>query len=96
MVAINLNPDFGYVVMVGAAMSLHCMLQGFAVGSARKKFKVDYPDMGCGRFSAKLTDKEWEEFNNVQRYRSILRFIVIGQWRAEGTPRQVYYKLLTK
>lgn len=26
-----------------------------------------YPDMGCGRYSQKLTEKEWEDFNNAQR-----------------------------
>ncbi|OMJ13310.1 Microsomal glutathione S-transferase 3, partial [Smittium culicis] len=31
------------------------------------KYKVDYPDMGSGRFSAKLSDKEWAEFNNIMR-----------------------------
>ncbi|KAJ2017378.1 hypothetical protein GGI01_003008 [Coemansia sp. RSA 376] len=34
---------------------------------ARKKYKVAYPDNGGGRFSDKLSDKEWIEFNNIKR-----------------------------
>jgi hypothetical protein len=29
--------------------------------------KGGYPDMGSGRYSAKLSDEEWIKFNNYQR-----------------------------
>ena len=29
--------------------------------------KSGLPDMGCGRYSAKLSYKQWYEFNNAQR-----------------------------
>mmetsp|Transcript_6676 Transcript_6676/g.16848 ORF Transcript_6676/g.16848 Transcript_6676/m.16848 type:complete len:181 (-) Transcript_6676:132-674(-) len=29
--------------------------------------KGGYPDMGCGRFSSKLTYEQWFQFNNYQR-----------------------------
>lgn len=29
--------------------------------------KGGYPDMGCGRYAAKLSDEDWLLFNNAQR-----------------------------
>ena len=43
------------------------IIGGMYVGSARKKFGVKYPDMGDGRYAAKLTDDQWKEFANNQR-----------------------------
>ncbi|KAJ2891012.1 hypothetical protein IWW38_003818 [Coemansia aciculifera] len=34
---------------------------------ARKKYKVDYPDNGGGRFADKLSDEDWVVFNNIKR-----------------------------
>ena len=33
----------------------------------RDRCPVGYPDMGSGRFSAKLSDEQWYNFNNAQR-----------------------------
>ena len=33
----------------------------------RDRCPVGYPDMGNGRFSAKLSDEQWYSFNNAQR-----------------------------
>lgn len=67
MSAIIVAKDFGYVLLAAGAIALQCYLTGAGVGSARKKYKVDYPDTGCGRYSTKLSDKEWVEFNSVMR-----------------------------
>lgn len=33
----------------------------------RRKLNVPYPDMGCGRHASKLSDQDWETFNNCIR-----------------------------
>ncbi|KAJ1782666.1 Microsomal glutathione S-transferase 3 [Coemansia sp. RSA 2399] len=38
-----------------------------SVGAARKKYNVQYPDNGGGRYSDKLSDEDWEAFNNIKR-----------------------------
>ncbi|OMJ17328.1 Microsomal glutathione S-transferase 3 [Smittium culicis] len=48
-------------------MGFQCFVAGTKVADARKKYNVDYPDMGSGRFAAKLSDKDWTEFNNIMR-----------------------------
>jgi glutathione S-transferase len=48
-------------------MSVHFTMTGRHVIAARKKYKIEYPDMGCGRYAAKLSDKDWVSFNNAQR-----------------------------
>lgn len=41
---------------------------GGAYGAAaRRKYGIKYPDMGNGRYAQKLTDAQWEDFNNHQR-----------------------------
>ena len=60
-------PEFGYVVLTSAAMGFHCIAQGGAVGGLRKKYGIEYPDMGSGRYSTKLTDEQWFKFNCAQR-----------------------------
>ncbi|KAL7746227.1 Microsomal glutathione S-transferase 3 [Sorochytrium milnesiophthora] len=67
MPVLTLHPDYGYVILVATGMALHCVGQGFPVGKLRKEFKLDYPDMGSGRYAAKLTDQQWLQFNNAQR-----------------------------
>ncbi len=62
-----MNREYGWVMLT--CIGLHCQVayHGYAVGKARAKFGVKYPDMGNGRRSAHLTDKAWEEFNCVMR-----------------------------
>ena len=41
----NLPPSYGYVVLTAIASTLMTSFLGFQVGSARKRFKVQYPTM---------------------------------------------------
>ncbi len=62
-------------MLAASAIHVQYFLAGASIGSQRKKHGIKYPDMGNGRFSAKLkyfnisnfSDKDWEEFNNYQR-----------------------------
>ncbi|KAJ2367296.1 hypothetical protein IW150_005708 [Coemansia sp. RSA 2607] len=64
---IIIGANFGYCVLAAVGISLQCILTGHDVSSARKKYKVDYPDNGGGRFSDKLSDEDWLAFNNIKR-----------------------------
>ncbi|KAJ3361094.1 Microsomal glutathione S-transferase 3 [Allomyces javanicus] len=65
--AITLASDFGYVVLSLVALNLHYSTSSRYVMALRKKYGIQYPDMGNGRYSAKLTDAQWHEFNSAQR-----------------------------
>ncbi|KAK9760468.1 Microsomal glutathione S-transferase 3 [Basidiobolus ranarum] len=65
--SIVISADFAWSVLAAASMGIQLVVLGAGVGAARKKYKVDYPDMGCGRYAAKLSDEDWVAFNNVQR-----------------------------
>ncbi|KAJ1561098.1 hypothetical protein HK096_005997 [Nowakowskiella sp. JEL0078] len=67
MTSVSITSDFGYVILVAIGMAVQLQLTGSSVSSQRKKHGVKYPDMGSGRYAAKLNDKDWEEFNNYQR-----------------------------
>jgi len=45
MYLFKLDPVYGYVVLVAGLCYLLSFWQGFMVGGARKKYKVDYPAM---------------------------------------------------
>ncbi|KAI9225255.1 MAG: hypothetical protein DHS80DRAFT_26368 [Piptocephalis tieghemiana] len=64
---ISFQPEFAWSALTVAAMAIQCTGFGFAAGIQRKRFNVPYPDMGNGRHAAKLSDKDWETFNNYQR-----------------------------
>ncbi|KAJ1893679.1 Microsomal glutathione S-transferase 3 [Kickxella alabastrina] len=65
--AIIIGSNFGYCVLAAIGIALQCGFTGHAVVKARKKFKVDYPDNGSGRYAAKLTEEDWLKFNNIKR-----------------------------
>jgi glutathione S-transferase len=65
--SIEIAKDYAYVLVAATAISLQVIIIGFGVGGARKKHGVKYPDMGNGRYSAKLNDADWEDFNNHMR-----------------------------
>lgn len=67
MPVLTLHPEFGYVILAAATMSFQCMMEGIPISKLRKKYGINYPDMGNGRYAAKLTDDQWKEFNNAQR-----------------------------
>jgi len=58
MVAIEVPPEFGYVILVAVASIIMIMWKGMRVGAARKKFDVPYPNM--------YSDKD-PVFNCIQR-----------------------------
>ena len=58
MVSIEINPDFGYVVLAASGAFVLNMWQSFRIGGARKRFGVKYPDM--------YSDKH-PQFNCYQR-----------------------------
>lgn len=66
-ISITLDVNYCWVILSSAVIALQVVLTGFAIGGLRKKLNVPYPDMGNGRFAAKLEDKDWETFNNYQR-----------------------------
>lgn len=67
--------------MVAAMMAVQVLLQGFSIGSIRRKLfteeffkknfpnhkyaKGGYPDMGNGRYSAKLSIEDWQKLVNI-------------------------------
>ena len=53
--------------MTASAIAFHVVFTGSYAAAARTKYKIEYPDMGSGRYSAKLTDEQWKDFNNAQR-----------------------------
>ncbi|KAJ3127662.1 hypothetical protein HK098_006007 [Nowakowskiella sp. JEL0407] len=65
--SIQLSPEYAYVLLTSLAINLQCTLTGSQIGGLRRKLGVKYPDMGSGRYAAKLNDKDWENFNNYQR-----------------------------
>ncbi|KAJ2728475.1 hypothetical protein H4R23_003639, partial [Coemansia sp. Cherry 401B] len=59
--------NFGYTVLAAAGITLQCFVAGLSVVGARKKYNVQYPDNGGGRYADKLSDEDWVAFNNVKR-----------------------------
>ncbi|KAI9593102.1 hypothetical protein BDF19DRAFT_449496 [Syncephalis fuscata] len=59
--------EFAYVALAAASTIFVYVGLGFSVGIARKKYKVQYPDMGSGIYAQKLSEKDWIAFNNVMR-----------------------------
>ncbi|OMH85368.1 Microsomal glutathione S-transferase 3 [Zancudomyces culisetae] len=64
---VDVYGDYKYNILAAAAMFLQCHIAGIKCYRARLRYKVDYPDMGSGRYSDKLSDKEWVEFNSIIR-----------------------------
>lgn len=67
LLAIGLSRDYAWVILSSATIAMQVVFTGFGVGKLRKSLNVPYPDMGNGRFAAKLNDEDWEKFNNYQR-----------------------------
>ncbi|KAJ2739439.1 hypothetical protein GGI20_006107 [Coemansia sp. BCRC 34301] len=65
--AIVIGANFGYCVLAAVGITAQCFLSGISVTLARKKYKVDYPDNGGGRYADKLSDEDWVTFNNIKR-----------------------------
>lgn len=67
MVALEIKPEFGYVLGVAAASYLvHTFYMGFGVGAARKKFGIKYPHMYADKDNCS-DEKARNTFNCVQR-----------------------------
>ncbi|KAI9220384.1 hypothetical protein BC828DRAFT_383669 [Blastocladiella britannica] len=64
---INAKPEFAYVVLGVLGILVHYTRTSLLCNDARKRYNVPYPDMGSGIFAAKLSEKDWIAFNNVQR-----------------------------
>ncbi|KAJ3123450.1 hypothetical protein HK098_001890 [Nowakowskiella sp. JEL0407] len=64
---VNVNVLKNNVILSSLAINLQCTLTGSQMAGVREKFDVKYPDMGQGRYTSKLNDKDWETFNNYQR-----------------------------
>ncbi|KAI8801393.1 hypothetical protein BJ742DRAFT_31044 [Cladochytrium replicatum] len=62
-----ISKDYAYVLLSAVAMSFQITLVGAWPGKFRRQFGLEYPDMGNGRHSGKLTDDQWKIFNNAQR-----------------------------
>ncbi|KAJ2516089.1 hypothetical protein H4217_004798 [Coemansia sp. RSA 1939] len=65
--AIVIGSNFGYTVLAAVGITLQCLATAMSVTSARKKYNVNYPDNGGGRYSDKLSDEDWVAFNNIKR-----------------------------
>ncbi|PVZ97751.1 hypothetical protein BB558_006285 [Smittium angustum] len=64
---ISVSPEYNWNLLAATLMGVQCFYSGLRVYAARRKYNVDYPDMGSGRFAAKLSDKDWKDFNNIMR-----------------------------
>lgn len=49
MAALNLAPEFGYVVLVAASTALLNLWQGMQISKMRKKLKIPYPKMAADK-----------------------------------------------
>jgi len=58
MAVLSLPADYGYVIATGIGSIFMVMWKGIKVGQARKKYKVEYPDM---------YSKDSKTFNCIQR-----------------------------
>ncbi|KAJ3375119.1 Microsomal glutathione S-transferase 3 [Allomyces arbusculus] len=67
MSVVTLSSEFGYVVLSLLAFNLHYTSSSRFVMALRRKYGIAYPDMGSGRYTTKLTDAQWHEFNSAQR-----------------------------
>ncbi|KAI9176134.1 hypothetical protein H9P43_006499 [Blastocladiella emersonii ATCC 22665] len=65
--AITLPADYGYVILALAAIAFHYQFASRYIPGLRKELKIEYPDMGCGIYAKKLSDKDWVRFGNAQR-----------------------------
>ncbi|PVU96018.1 hypothetical protein BB559_002524 [Furculomyces boomerangus] len=64
---ISVSSEYTYNLLVAALMGAQCFYASVRVNAARKNYNLEYPDMGSGRFSVKLSDKDWKDFNNIMR-----------------------------
>ncbi|PVU96713.1 hypothetical protein BB560_005794 [Smittium megazygosporum] len=64
---IEIGPKYAWSILAAAFMNVQCIMVGFQPVKARTKYKINAPDMGNGRQSAKLTDEEWEDLNRTVR-----------------------------
>ena len=60
---LQLDQEFGPLILSIIAMNIQCAFAGAAIGGVRKKYGVKYPDMGSGIYTKKLTEAQWEDFN---------------------------------
>ena len=44
-VVMSLPQNYGWVILTGVGSIFMCLWKGFKVGAARKKYKVEYPEM---------------------------------------------------
>ncbi|KAJ1665824.1 Microsomal glutathione S-transferase 3 [Coemansia sp. RSA 1813] len=65
--AIVIGSNFGYTVLAAVGIAAQCFAAAMSVNGARKKYNVQFPDNGGGRYSDKLSDEDWVAFNNVKR-----------------------------
>lgn len=63
----TISPLYAWPMLTAVCMGMECIITGFTVGTVRRKYDIKYPDMGNGRYAAKLTEAQWAEFNNYQR-----------------------------
>ncbi|KAJ3128956.1 Microsomal glutathione S-transferase 3 [Nowakowskiella sp. JEL0407] len=67
MSSVVVDREYGYVILSAVAIGLQLTMTGMVIGAQRRKHGLKYPDNGSGRYSAKLSDEAWVEFNNYQR-----------------------------
>jgi len=81
--SLTIPASYGIILLQTLVICLQCAIEGLSIGRLRKEFfnqafmeknfpgikgaSAGYPDMGQGRFSDKLTDDQWMQFNNAQR-----------------------------
>ncbi|KAJ2758944.1 Microsomal glutathione S-transferase 3 [Coemansia sp. BCRC 34490] len=64
---IVIGSNFGYTVLAAVGITLQCFATAVSITGARKKYNVNYPDNGGGRYSDKVSDEDWVAFNNIKR-----------------------------
>ncbi|KXN74462.1 hypothetical protein CONCODRAFT_14799 [Conidiobolus coronatus NRRL 28638] len=65
--SITISKDYGFVLLSSSVIAAQCFSSSFPASKLRKTLNIPYPDTGSGRFTQKLSDEDWEKFNNAQR-----------------------------
>nr|CAH0109517.1 unnamed protein product [Daphnia galeata] len=77
MVAIQLLPQYGWVILVGIASCFLILWQGVQVGKMRKKFKITYPTM-YSNDNTLFNCYQRAHQNTLENYPQFLMLLFIG------------------
>merc|ERR1711872_961292 len=76
-VSLVVAPEYGYVILVAVSSIFMIMWKGFKVGGARKKYKVNYPDM-YSKDSDIFNCHQRAHQNTLENYPQFLVLLFLG------------------